>query len=217
MPPSNGTDPVKTLALTAQTVSEGEKHLSKVDPVMAHLVSSHGPCPLARREFRPFHTIVRSIISQQLSSKAAATIERRLSDIVSTPFRADSFLGVSSDALRLAGLSAAKGRYIQEIAARVADRRLNLGALRRKPDQDVITILTDLPGIGRWTAEMFLIFSLKRPDVLALGDAGLQRSAKMLYGRSTESVPLETLAHPWRPFRSVASWYLWEHLDATAP
>ena len=107
-------------------------------------------------------------------------------------------------------VSAAKSRYIVELAQRVTDGRLDFDALLSQTDDAVIDALTELPGIGRWTAEMFLIFSLKRPDVLALGDAGLQRAARDLYG---EDADLESIGQSWRPYRSVASWYLWRHLD----
>lgn len=204
------------LTLTQKAMREAENHLSRSDEVMARLLSLHGPCPLAEREFRPFHSLAASIISQQLSAKAADTIKGRVSKIVSVPFTPRRFLAASIDTLRSAGLSAAKVRYILELAARATDGRLNFDNLKNQSDNDVISILTELPGIGRWTAEMFLIFGLRRPDVLALGDAGLQRAAKMLYGETGESWPLERISDAWRPYRSVASWYLWKHLDTSA-
>lgn len=187
-----------------------EKHLSRSCEVMAGLVSVHGKCPIAGRPFQPFQTLVTSIISQQLSAKAADTIARRVSEIVPTFAPAD-FLRVSHDVLRGAGLSSAKSRYIIALSNRVVDGYLDFDALPCLPDDDVIAALVEIPGIGRWTAEMFLIFGLRRPDVLALGDAGLQRATRLLYG---EDATLETLAESWRPFCSVASWYLWRHLDA---
>jgi len=191
-----------------------ERHLSQADEVMARLVSDHGGCPLAEREFRPFHTLAASIISQQLSAKTADTIKCRVSQLVPTPFSPDRFLSVSIENLRSAGLSTAKIRYIREVATHVVDGRLNFDQLVNYPDESVIIALMALPGIGRWTAEMFLIFGLKRPDVLALGDAGLQRAVKTLYGSSSESGLLEKVSSSWRPYRSVASWYLWKYLDA---
>jgi DNA-3-methyladenine glycosylase II len=191
---------------------EAERHLRQSDEIMDRLVSAYGPCPLAKRDYLPFHTLTRAIISQQLSARAAGTIERRLFKLVST-FNPHSFLSVPIDTLRTAGLSAAKARYILELAERVADGRLNFDELMDHPDESVIITLTALPGIGRWTAEMFLIFGLRRPDVLALGDAGLRRAAKMLYEDTGESGLLERVSIAWRPYRSVASWYLWKHLD----
>lgn len=201
---------IKHRTLSARIVRAAEKHLSQSCDVMSQLVTVHGPCPIAGRAFLPFQTLATSIISQQLSAKAADTIERRVLAIVSS-FTPAGFLAVPLDALRGAGLSSAKARYIIELAQRVNDGRLNFDALLRQADEDVIAALVELPGIGRWTAEMFLIFGLRRPDVLALGDAGLQRAARLLYG---EDADLESVGQSWRPYCSVASWYLWRHLDA---
>lgn len=192
---------------------EAERHLSQADEVMASLVADYGPCPLAEREFRPFHTLARSIISQQLSAKAADTIERRVSQIIPTPFGPDEILTVPVERLREAGLSSRKAGFIRQLAEHVTRGRLNFDELAGYPDESVIVALMELPGIGQWTAEMFLIFGLKRPDVLALGDAGLRRAAKMLYQDSDENGLLERVSVTWRPYRSIASWYLWRHLD----
>ena len=116
-----------------------------------------------------------------------------------------------AEALCAAGLSFAKARYIVELAQRVSDGRLSFEAMQEAPDGDVIAALVELPGIGQWTAEIFLIFGLRRPDVLSLGDAGLQRAARLLFGEDAE---LERVGQSWRPYCSVASWYLWRHLDA---
>lgn len=201
---------IKHRTLSARTMRAAEKHLSQSCDVMARLVTVHGPCPIAAREFLPFQTLATSIISQQLSAKAADTIERRVLSIVSS-FTPDGFLTVPLEALRGAGLSSAKARYIIELSQRVNNGQLDFGALLEQADDDVIAALVELPGIGRWTAEMFLIFGLRRPDVLALGDAGLQRAARLLYG---EDADLESVGQSWRPYCSMASWYLWRHLDA---
>ena len=201
---------IKHRTLSARTMRAAEKHLSQSCDVMARLVTVHGPCPIAAREFLPFQTLATSIISQQLSAKAADTIERRVLSIVSS-FTPDGFLTVPLEALRGAGLSSAKARYIIELSQRVNNGQLDFGALLEQADDDVIAALVELPGIGRWTAEMFLIFGLRRPDVLALGDAGLQRAARLLYG---EDADLESVGQSWRPYCSVASWYVWRHLDA---
>lgn len=196
--------------LSSHAMRTAERYLSRSCAVMARLVATHGPCPLASREFRPFQTLATAIISQQLSAKAAETIKHRVFKIVPC-FSPASFLGVPVTALRRAGLSAAKARYIRELSNRANDGRLDFDVLIRQPDEEVITALIELPGIGRWTAEMFLIFGLKRPDVLSIGDAGLQRAVRLLYG----DVKLEDIGEMWRPFRSVASWYLWQHLDSS--
>jgi DNA-3-methyladenine glycosylase II len=194
------------------TVLDAEQRLRQSCRVMAQLIAQHGPCPLADREFRPFQTLANSIISQQLSAKAAATIERRVLAVV-PGFTPAGFLAVSSEALRAAGLSSAKARYIIELAQRVSAGRLDLEAMQQAPDAEVITALVELPGIGQWTAEMFLIFGLRRPDVLSLGDAGLQRATRLLFG---DDAKLERVGQLWRPFCSIASWYLWRHLDSSS-
>lgn len=195
--------------ISGWAVQDAERHLRQSCPVMARLIVEHGSCPLADREFRPFQTLANSIISQQLSAKAADTIERRVQAIV-PDFTPAGFLAAPPEALRTAGLSSAKARYILELAQRVTDGRLNLEAMQEAPDADVIAALVDLPGIGQWTAEMFLIFGLSRPDVLSLGDAGLQRAVRRLFG---EEAKLQEVGRVWRPFSSVASWYLWRVLD----
>lgn len=200
----------KSHILSAKVVREAEDRLSLSGDIMARLIVAHGTCQLATRKLHPFPTLVTSIMSQQLSAKAAATIKQRVSKLVPV-FSPSSFLAVPVDALFKAGLSRAKAKYIVELATRVIDGRLEFTTLRRQSDETVITALTELPGIGRWTAEMFLIFGLKRPDVLALGDAGLGRAVRLLYGGTAK---LESVAQAWQPYRSVASWYLWAHLDA---
>jgi DNA-3-methyladenine glycosylase II len=198
--------------LSTQTIGIAEQHLSQSCAVMARLVLAHGRCPIVERDLSPFQTLAGSIISQQLSSKAADTIKRRVLEVVPS-FTPEGCLSVSFDVLRGAGLSARKTSYIIELSRRVHDGRLDFDALAGQPDDDVITALAALPGIGRWTAEMFLIFGLKRPNVLALGDTGLQRATRLLYGEDAE---LESVGRAWQPYCSVASWYLWRHLDAAA-
>ena len=197
-----------------QAIREAEHYLAHADPVMRRLIARHGPCPLAEREFEPFHMLANSIISQQLSTKAAATIKQRVGELVGVPFQTEKVLAVSSEKLRDAGLSQAKARYIRELAARVVDGRLIFDELMAIKDEAVIEKLIEANGIGRWTAEMFLLFGLKRLDVLALGDAGLQRSARILYGKRRKSETLlRRVAEAWKPYRSIACWYLWRSLE----
>jgi DNA-3-methyladenine glycosylase II len=201
------------LILSDKMIADAERYLSQSCAVMAQLVTTHGSCQLAKREFRPFQTLVTSIISQQLSARAAETIGRRVLTVAPT-FCPSEFLGAPVEALRAAGLSSAKVSYITELALRVNNGRLNFEALLHRSNSTVIATLTDLPGVGRWTAEMFLIFGLKRPDVLATGDAGLHRAVRQLYG---QDATLEGIGRRWKPYRSVASWYLWRHLDTATP
>jgi len=197
-----------------RAIRKAERHLAKADPIMKRLVARHGRCPLAEREFQPFHMLANSIISQQLSTKAAAAIKQRLAQMIPPPFEPDPFLQISSEQLRAAGLSQGKARYIRELAARVNEGRLIFDEVVLKDDEAVIETLAECSGIGRWTAEMFLIFGLKRLDVLAIGDAGLQRAARLLYGKKRRSKTLlPRVAEAWRPYRSVASWYLWKSLE----
>jgi DNA-3-methyladenine glycosylase II len=182
---------------------------------MRRLIARHGHCPLAEREIDPFHLLANSIISQQLSTKAAAAIKQRVGELVGVPFQTQMVLSVSMEKLRGAGLSQAKARYIRELASRVSDGRLVFDAIVNEDDEEVVKVLIEAPGIGRWTAEMFMLFGLKRLDVLAVGDAGLQRAVQIFYGRGRKSnTLLPRVAKAWRPYRSIASWYLWRSLEA---
>jgi len=196
--------------LTPTSVRRAQTQLRRACPVMAALIRHHGTCPLAEGNPDAFETLATSIIGQQLSLTAAETIGRRVLTLIGA-FTPERVLAATPEALRAAGLSAAKVRYITELARRVDDGRLHLAAFAHMSDADVTAALVELPGIGQWTAEMFLIFGLKRPDVLSLGDAGLQRAARMLFG---ETIDLQQIGEAWRPWRSVASWHLWRTLGA---
>jgi len=200
----------KPAILTPASVRRAQTGLRRACPVMARLIAHHGACPLAEGSPDAFETLATSIIGQQISLHAAEAIGKRVLALISA-FTPDQVLAASSEDLRAAGLSASKVRYLVELARRVDDGRLNLEALPQMPDTEVTAALVELPGIGQWTAEMFLIFGLKRPDVLSLGDAGLQRAARMLFG---EKIDLQQAGEAWRPWRSVASWYLWRALGA---
>lgn len=195
-------------------IVEAEKHLTLVDQVMADLITKHGKCPFAEWTYKPFDSLVRAIISQQLSAKSSASIERKLSLVVSLPYTPENLLSVSFEDIRKSGLSSTKTRYILELARKVVDGHIDFDDLLNHSDESVIVNLTKFAGIGRWTAEMFLIFGLRRLDVLALGDAGLQRAAKTLYQGTESSRVLEKVSCAWKPYRSVASWYLWKFLDS---
>ena len=199
------TEPV---VLTTEAERQAERHLIKVDPIMARLVTTHGPCTISMKEFVPFQTLVTSIISQQLSTKAADTIQQRVLARASA-FTPTGLLALSTETLRSAGLSGAKARYILELSSRVVDGRLDFNALTNLSDELVINTLTEIPGIGKWTAEMFLIFGLKRANVLTTGDAALRRAVRALYGNDQT---LERVGQAWHPYCSVASWYLWRQL-----
>jgi DNA-3-methyladenine glycosylase II len=133
--------------------------------------------------------------------------------VIGGSWNADAILAVEPERLRECGISNAKVKYIRALAERVSAGTMDFDAMAAEPDNEVlIKELVTLPGIGRWTAEMFLIFGLKRPDVLSQGDVGLQRAVRLLYG---EDKTLADIGERWAPYRSIASWYLWQHLDAT--
>lgn len=207
-------DPVR-----AQELARGLAHLKKVDPKLRALIRRHGPT-LARsdRPRPPWEALVTAIIHQQLSIKAGQTIAGRVRAL--TPGagypKPAQMLDIETATLRSCGLSNAKAGYVHDLAARVHDGRLNLRKLRKMDDEAVIAALTTVRGIGEWSAQMYLIFHLGRLDVLATGDLGLRSAAGRLYGLGEHATPaqLRDLAEPWRPYRSIASWYLWEALDS---
>lgn len=195
---------------------QAERYLAGVDPILAQLIEQHGPCTLERDPHPRFHTLVWAIINQQLSVKAARSIEGRLLKHFSSPtFHPDHFHRVRETTLRRCGLSGAKIRYIREIARQVRLSELDLDLLDTLDDAQVAEMLMDLPGIGPWTSEMLLMFSLGRLDVLPVGDLALRKSMR-LHWRMPEDTPHEDyliLAEAWRPYRTVASWYIWAAVD----
>jgi DNA-3-methyladenine glycosylase II len=200
---------VRTATLTDSVKRTAEHHLGHADPVMAKLITTHGVCRIGKTRRDPFDTLATSIISQQLSVKAADTIEKRVRALMPA-FDPVAVLAVSHESLRSAGLSNGKAKYLHALANHIIDGKLDFAAFKRYPDDQVIESLTQVSGIGKWTAEMFLIFGLRRPDVLATGDVALQRAVRNLYGaRKT----LEQVGKKWRPYASVASWYLWRSLE----
>jgi DNA-3-methyladenine glycosylase II len=202
------------MAFTSNTFRKAQRHLSLNDPVLKRLIATVGPCKLLHNPDR-FAALVRSIISQQISTKAAAAIAGRLLQVLQprgiTP---SAILRASDEALRTAGLSAAKVRSLRDLAEKVKGRKVPLSRLHELEDDEVIERLTPVRGIGRWTAEMFLIFSLGRRDVLPVGDLGLRASVRRHYGLEElpAKVQLTELAEIWRPYRSIATWYLWRGL-----
>ena len=192
------------------------EHLSAADPVMAHLIQKRGPLVLAASDDY-FFTLLESIVSQQLSSKAAATILARILSLFPDKGAAnpESVLAVPDQALRDAGLSWSKVSYVKDLADRVASGRLPLDHIAQMPDEEAIEALVAVKGIGRWTAEMFLMFSLARRDVLAVDDYGLRAAMMSLYGLPDLPKPatMRELAEPWRPYRSYGCLYLWHSRD----
>lgn len=207
--------PAKIAMLTPASIRQAEAALSSADAVMAKLIAARGPLRSSRKKEPPFHVLAVSIINQQLSQKAADVIEGRVALVIPSPFSAADAVQASPLKLRAAGLSNNKVRYLQELAVRVQDGTIPLAAFAKMEDEEIITTLVACPGVGRWTAEMFLMFALQRPDVVAAGDGALRRAARLLYGkrfRGDDEEVLLKVAQKWRPWRTVGSRYLWRSL-----
>lgn len=198
--------------------------LAASDPVMAGLIRRIGPMSIEkRRRGRPrgnaYGALLRSVIGQQLSVKAAATIFDRVIGLFGGEMpKPQELLDADPDALRGAGLSGRKVEYLQDLARHVLSGELEVDRLPELPDETVIAEITAVRGLGVWTAHMFLMFHLERPDVLPVGDLGIRNAVKTAYGMDEPPPPeeLERIAEPWRPHRSLACLYLWESL-ANAP
>jgi DNA-3-methyladenine glycosylase II len=194
--------------------------LKKSDDFMSKLIAEHGELDTEeRRRGRPgdaYGALLRSIVGQQLSTKAARSIYTRLTDLFDghapTPRQ---LLDTDPERVRSVGLSRAKVAYLRDLAEHVEDGELDLEALPELPDEEVSEQLTAIKGLGQWTVDMFLIFHLGRPDILPVGDLGIRRAVQIGYGLDELPKPaeLETIAESWRPYRSLASLYLWTSLD----
>ena len=198
--------------------ARARRHLMRHDPRLGVLVKKFGQCGLEDTTHRTdrFALLVRSIVSQQLSAKAAATIHGRILVALDAERATPAgILALAEDRLRACGLSRAKVASVRDLATKVTDGSLALDSLDALPDEDVIAAMTKVRGIGRWSAEMFLIFRLGRPDILPVADVGVQRAMRALYGLRKHPSPsrMAALARPWRPYRSIACWYLWRSLD----
>jgi len=218
----------KRHARTASSIEQAMRELSRADPALAALIRRVGPCELGmRRRGRYFPALVEAIIHQQLTAKAAGTILARFRSLYAsgsprpegrpggrfpTPAQV---AGTSAQALRTAGLSSQKISYLHDLAARLQDGSFPLRRISTMDDEEVIRRLTGIKGIGRWTAEMFLIFTLGRPDVFPATDLGIRKAVQRLYGHAALLPPRElaALAERWTPHRSVAAWYLWASVD----
>lgn len=206
-------------------MSAARRALAASDPVMAALIERIGEIDLEtrlrrRREERPagaYGALLRAIVGQQLSTKAARTIHGRILELFDgvTP-APEQLLEASEQDLRAAGLSGRKVEYVRDLASHVISGELELDRLGELGDEEVIEEIVAVRGLGRWTAEMFLIFHLERPDVISGGDLGIRRAIQIEYGLREMPTPTEVVerSEPWRPHRSLASIYLWESLAA---
>jgi DNA-3-methyladenine glycosylase II len=190
-------------------------HLSVADKRLGRIITAVGSYTI-NTGGDPFQSLVRSIMYQQLAGSAASAIHGRFLSLYCGTHPSAIRLAATPDAeLRSIGLSSRKVEYLKGLAEYVAGGKLNLTLIAKMDDEEVIKQLTTVRGIGRWTAEMFLIFCLGRPDVLPVGDLGLQKAMQKVYG--LRNLPtqkrMEDISKPWRPYRSVATWYLWRSLE----
>ena len=192
-------------------------HLKGADPVMADVIARVGRCTLVpREEWTHFDALLRSIVYQQLSGKAAATIHGRVLQLIGDGEGAASrIVATSHDAFRGAGLSNAKASYVRNLAEHVLDGSLPVDSLHELSDEDIIAALTQVKGIGKWSAQMFLMFRLGRPDVLPDTDLGVQKGIQKAYRMRKLPTPAQVVrrGEKWAPYRTVASWYMWRILE----
>ena len=190
-----------------------KRSLAQRDPVMGAIMRRHPRVHLVPRG-APFHTLARAIVGQQISVAAAQSVWNKFSGIA-LEIVPENILRLKATQLRACGLSERKCEYISDLARRFADGEVHVHRWPQMSDDDVIADLVQVRGIGRWTAEMFLMFNLLRPDVFPLGDLGLQKGLRLAYhgGRKVSLATLRRRGESWRPWRSVATWYLWRSLD----
>lgn len=205
----------------AFSVEEAIAHLRGADAALKAVIDRVGAYDAPHRD-DPYAALVRAILFQQLAGAAAAAIQRRLFDLheplglVPTP---EQLLETTDEMFRAAGLSRQKIGYLRDLALHVADGRLNLAELPRLSDEEVIKRITAVKGLGEWSAHMFLMFHLGRPDVLPVGDLGVRNGMRVTYGLEAAPTPKEAqvIGAKWAPFRSVGSWYMWRAAEPTAP
>jgi DNA-3-methyladenine glycosylase II len=189
-------------------------HLSHSDPVLRAIIERVGPFRMEYGE-PEFHSLAEAIVYQQLNGKAAVTIFKRFAALAGEPLTPEGILKLSEEQLRSVGLSKQKSSYLRDLAAKTHEGKLDFGRLPKLSDDEVIEHLTQVKGIGVWTAHMFLMFALRRPNVLPTGDFGVRMAMKKYYKKRTlpKADQMEKIAKAWEPYRSVACWYLWKSLD----
>ena len=193
-------------------LNKAKRHLNRVDPIMAEIIRTHSPFSQGRKRTNPYHAIIRTIVNQQLSIKAGQTIFSRL--LVrqgGRVLKADKIFSLTQNQIRECGISKNKTRSIQAITQAIMNKQLNFKKLEKLDDETVMSKLVEYPGIGQWSAEIFLISSFNRPDILPIGDLVLRKSIQKHYSLDNNA-DLEDyldIASVWRPFRTIASRYLW--------
>lgn len=205
-------------SLLVAAVREAEHHLRQSDPLLGAVMDELGPCPLASYVMEPFDALIWTIIGQQISSAAAASISNRLRKKIGGLFTAEALHQLSEEELRGAGLSRTKTRAIMEFSQRVVADEINLDRLLERADSEVMTTLCSCYGIGPWTVEMVLIFGFGRLDIFSGGDLALRKAVGLLHGHDNPPGAAESaqIAEKWAPYRTVASWYLWRTVDPLA-
>ena len=198
-------------------MKEAIVHLREADPVMRAIIDQVGAYRIQFRD-PDFETLVKSIVYQQLSGRVAGVIFGRVTNAAGGRLTPEGILKLRPVRMRTLGLSGQKTAYIRDLARHARDGRVAFEELARLPDEAVIERLTEVKGIGVWTAHMFLIFALRRPNVLPTGDLGIRTAIRKAYGLLELPKPaeMETLSEPWRPYCTVASWYLWRSLEPDA-
>ena len=202
--------------MTPTDYARARRLLLRRDPVLAALIKKHGACGLAAAQRADhFSALVRAITGQQLSTKAASTIYARLVALMPDGLTPASLSALTDDQMRGVGMSRQKIAYFRDLSAKVQSGIVPLDALESMTDDEVIAALTAVKGIGRWSAEMFLMFRLHRPDVLPADDLGIVNAVKAVYRlrKPPTADRIRKIGEAWRPYRSVASWYLWRSLD----
>ena len=207
-------------SLTPEGYARARRVLMRRDPILRAAIKRIGPCALAERQRKDhLSALVGAMVSQQLSTKAAATIFGRFVALFGDGHipSADAMASLGDEALRGVGLSGQKVGYLRDLCARIMDGRLKLEELDALPDEQVIERLTSVKGFGRWTAEMFLMFRLHRPDVLPADDLGIVNATWRLYRlrKRPDAKRILKIGETWKPYRSVAAWYLWQTLRET--
>ena len=203
------------MSLSPQTIRDSLRHLRAADPVLKRVIQQVGPCTLKLRKDR-FQSLVRSIVSQQISGHAARAILQRLDQLVAPDRLSPNAIGaLTEDRLRSVGLSKQKASYLLDLTRSIQAGNMQLNQIGRLSDEKIIGQLTQVKGIGRWTAQMFLMFSLGRPDVLPYDDLGIRSALRNLYALDElpNKAACEAIAQPWQPHTTVACWYCWRSLD----
>ena len=189
-------------------------HLKKSDPTLAAIIEQVGPCRMQFGE-PTFHSLAEAILYQQLNGKAAVTIFKRFTDLAGDPLTPAGILKLNDAQMRGVGLSKQKTSYLRDLSEKTKAGLVEFERLARLSEEEVIQHLTQVKGVGVWTAHMFLMFTLRRPDILPTGDYGVQAAIKKHYKKRQWPKPavMERIAKPWAPYRSIACWYLWQSLD----